>query len=243
MKKINKNKINLESFNNAINGIIYALKTEIKMKFHLIFAISILLFSMIVDISKIEIIIIIIMITLVISLELINTAIENTVDYISPEYSLQAKIIKDISAGAVLISALSSLAVAYLIFYDRIILFLYFNLDNFFKLFGRIGHVSVIIIFSVTILVIALKTYFNKGSALEGGMPSGHSAISFSILAIVFFLSRDIKLYILSTILAILVAQSRVKTKVHTVLEVVMGGILGFVVSTIILLIFYKLGK
>mgnify|MGYP006345401227 FL=1 len=49
-----------------------------------------------------------------------NTAIEKTVDLVTTEYSPLAKIAKDVAAGAVLVSALNSIMVAYLVFFDRL---------------------------------------------------------------------------------------------------------------------------
>lgn len=235
-----KKKFGVNTFNNAINGIIYTIKSETNMKIHLFCAILVLILSLITDISKLEIILIILLISIVISLELVNTAIEKIVDVISPEYSEIARIIKDIAAGAVLVVSLASIAIAYLIFYDRL-LKVYFNADNFLKIVGRIGHISIIIITIIIIIVISLKAYFNKGSALEGGMPSGHSAIAFSLFTIIYFLSKNPRINIISFILALLVSQSRIKSKIHTFLEVFIGGIIGFLITFIILSILYNL--
>ncbi|WP_064579845.1 diacylglycerol kinase [Streptobacillus moniliformis] len=231
----------IDSFNNAINGILHAIKSEIHMKIHMFFAIMVLILSLIIDISKFEIMLVIIMITLVIFSEMLNTALEKIVDLVSPEYSEVAKIVKDVSAGAVLVSAIGSVCVGYLIFYDRLIA-LYFNGDNFFKLVGRIGNVTMIIITLVSLSVILIKAYLRKGTSLEGGMPSGHSSIAFAMFAIVMFLTSDARIIILVLLMALLVAQSRVKSKIHTLNEVIVGAILGFSISFLILEILYKFG-
>ncbi|WP_156298942.1 diacylglycerol kinase [Streptobacillus canis] len=237
----NKKQSQIESFNNAINGILHAIKNEFHMKIHIFFAIMVLILSLIIDISKFEIMLIIIMITLVIFAELINTALEKIVDLVSPEYSEVAKIVKDVSAGAVLVNAIGSLCVGYLVFYDRLIA-LYFNGDNFFKLVGRIGNVTMIILTLVSLAVILIKSYLKKGTSLEGGMPSGHSSIAFAMFAIVLFLTSNPRIITLVFLMAILVAQSRVKSKIHTVEEVVVGAILGFGISFLILELLYKFG-
>lgn len=232
----------IESFNNAINGILYSIKNEFHMKIHIFFALIVLILSLIIDVSKYEIMLLIVMITLVIFSELLNTAIEKIVDIVSPNYNEIAKIVKDVSAGAVLVNAIGSICVGYLVFYDRLIN-LYFSGDNFFKLVGRIGNVTLIILTIVSILVILLKAYFQKGSALEGGMPSGHAAIAFSIFALILFLTKNPRIYTLVFIMALLVAQSRVKSKIHTFNEVLIGSILGFSVSFLILEILYRYGN
>lgn len=237
----NNDKSEIESFNNAINGIIYTIKNEFHMKIHIFIAIFVLILSLIIDITKFEVMLIILMITLVIFSELINTAFEKLVDLVSPEYSDLAKIIKDISAGAVLVNSIGALSIGYLIFYDRLIKE-FFNGDNFFKLVGRMGNVTLIILSVVSITVISLKAYFKKGSSLEGGMPSGHSAIAFSLFSIVLFLTSNPRIYTLFFIMCLLVAQSRIKSKIHTLSEVIVGGIIGFTISFLILEILYKFG-
>ncbi|WP_196759493.1 diacylglycerol kinase, partial [Streptobacillus moniliformis] len=75
---------------------------------------------------------------------------EKIVDVVSPEYSEVEKSVKEVSAGAVVVSAIGYVCVGYLTFYDRLIA-LYFNGDNFFKLVGRIGNVTMIIITLVSL--------------------------------------------------------------------------------------------
>lgn len=239
MKKKN-NVLKIESFNNAINGIIHSIKNEVHMKIHIFFAIIILILSLLIDISKYEIMLIIVMITLVIFSELINTSIEKIVDITSPKYSEIARIAKDVAAGAVLVNTMGAIGVGYLIFYDRLI-FIYFNGDNFFKLVGRIGNVTLIILAIIILIVISLKAYFRTGTALEGGMPSGHAAIAFSIFTIIYFISKNPRINALVFIMALLVSQSRIKAKIHSFKEVLVGSIIGIVITFIILeiLVYY----
>lgn len=116
MKK-EKNIIN--SFKYAFEGIFTALKTEKNMKIHVLIMILVIVMGTIFKINKIEWIICIIMFGFVISLELINTAIESTVDLITQEKHPKAKIAKDVSAGAVLISAITSVIVGLIIFVPK----------------------------------------------------------------------------------------------------------------------------
>ena len=118
-----KNKKRLiNSFKYAFTGIKTAFKTEQNMKIHLIILILVIIFGIILKISKAEWIICIILIGFVISLELINTAIENTVDLITIENNPKAKIAKDTAAGAVLISAITAAIIGLIIFIPKIIL-------------------------------------------------------------------------------------------------------------------------
>lgn len=117
MKK-EKNIIN--SFKYAFEGIFTSLKTEKNMKVHFIIMILVIILGIILKISKIEWIICIILFGFVISLELINTAIENTVDLITTEINPKAKIAKDVSAGAVLVAAITAVIVGLIIFVPKI---------------------------------------------------------------------------------------------------------------------------
>lgn len=117
--KMNKEKNILKSFKYAFEGILEGLKTERNMKIHFSIMILVIIFGIMLKISKSEWIICIILFGLVISLELVNTAIENTVDLIIQEKHPKAKLAKDAAAGAVLISAISSAIIGLIIFIPK----------------------------------------------------------------------------------------------------------------------------
>ncbi|SHJ80796.1 Diacylglycerol kinase [Caminicella sporogenes DSM 14501] len=110
----------LESFKYAIEGIIYTFKTQRNMRIHVVIAFLVIFFSFFLKLSKTEMILMFFTISLVIVAEMINTAIEATIDLITDKYHELAKIAKNVAAGAVLISAVNSMVVAYIIFYDKI---------------------------------------------------------------------------------------------------------------------------
>ena len=115
MKKI------IKSFKYAFEGIFTGIKEEQNIKKHIAIMILVIIFGIILKISKIEWIICIALFGLVISMEMINTAIENTVDLITKEKNEQAKIAKDVAAGAVLVSAIASAIIGLMIFLPRIL--------------------------------------------------------------------------------------------------------------------------
>jgi len=115
-----KNKRIQDSFINAIDGVIRAIRTERNMKIHVVSAVCVLLLCLYYKITKTEFLIICLTITFVIVCELINTAVEALVDIIVDVYHPKAKKIKDVAAGAVFMSAMMSLVVGYVIFFDRI---------------------------------------------------------------------------------------------------------------------------
>ncbi len=114
----------VKSFKYAINGIISAFKSERNMKIHFIFMILVVILGIILKMKVTEWIILIILFMAVIGSELFNTAIEITVDLAMPKYNEKAKIAKDISAGAVLFTAIGSLIIGLILFLPKIINFI-----------------------------------------------------------------------------------------------------------------------
>lgn len=111
----------LKSFKYAFNGIIMALKSEFNLRFHFIATIFVIILGFLCKIDKYEWFICLILIGIVISSELFNTAIEKTIDIISPEYNKKAKFVKDVSSGAVLILAFISFLIGLIIFIPKMI--------------------------------------------------------------------------------------------------------------------------
>lgn len=104
------------SFKYAFSGIYAALKEEPNLKFHFLAGLLVNAFGFILQISKTDWIMIIFLIGFVITLELTNTAIEAVVDAFTEKEHPGAKLAKDISAGAVLIAAVTSAILGILIF-------------------------------------------------------------------------------------------------------------------------------
>lgn len=229
-----KIKKSVDSFNYAIEGIIYAIRTQRNMKIHLIAAASILIVSLFFDLSKVEMLILFITMTLVVVLELINTAIEAAIDVTANYYHPLAKIAKNVSAGAVLISAINALAVGYLLFFDKLE-----PITNTVLLKIKQSNTTVVFIclLIVTIVTVAIKAIYGEGTPLKGGMPSGHSALSFGAATAISLLTKELLIVALCYFLALLVAQSRVEAKVHTVYQTIIGAIYG----TLITLLIFKL--
>ncbi len=116
-----KNKKLINSFKYAFKGIGSSLKSERNMKIHFAMMVLVIIAGILLNISMWEWIICFILFGLVISLEMVNTAIEIVVDMVSPEYNLKAGHVKDIAAGAVLVNAIVAFIVGLLIFLPKII--------------------------------------------------------------------------------------------------------------------------
>lgn len=236
LKRIFKNRTFIQSFNNAVNGLKYAFRNEKNLRIHSAAAILVLLFSLFVDLSKTELLIVIFSISLVIIAELINTAIEVVVNVIIKVYHPKAKIIKDVAAGAVLVSALNSLIVAYILFIDRMGTGLGAIKD---RLKNYPPNIILIAVLLTVFLVIIVKLFYNRGTPFHGGLPSGHTAVAFAITTAITLWITNTTVSLLCVVLALLVAQSRVEGKIHSIFEVFAGAILGITVTLFIFKIIF----
>lgn len=116
-----KTKKLINSFKYALQGFASSFRTERNMKIHVVATILVIILGIYLKLNLIEWSIITIAIVIVISAELFNTAIETIVDMVSPQKNEKAKLAKDISAGAVLILAIGSAIVGFIIFLPKII--------------------------------------------------------------------------------------------------------------------------
>ena len=105
-----------ESFRYALEGIVYCINTQKNMRIHLAIAMITIMAGLALKISRLEFIIIIMVISVVFVCEIINTAVEKAIDATTHEYNPIAKIAKDVAAGAVLVAAINSIIVGLLIF-------------------------------------------------------------------------------------------------------------------------------
>lgn len=110
------------SFKFALQGISHSVNENQNIKIHLIFAIFVLIFALLLGLTRYEFFGIGVLITLVISAEMINSAIEEVVNLLVNEHRKEAKIAKDVSAGMVLLVSIFALVVGFFIFIPHIIL-------------------------------------------------------------------------------------------------------------------------
>jgi diacylglycerol kinase (ATP) len=221
----------VESFNSAIEGFFYVIKTQKNMKFHFLAAVSILLIAIYLHIPLIQILILCGTISLVLIMEMINTALEHTIDMVMETFHPLARIIKDVMAGSVLLSAINAFIIGYLIFQKRLGLDLGVGV---LKVRQSPWHMTFIAVIFVMAIVVTLKALFHKGTPLRGGMPSGHAAFVFVAWTIIVFLSANSLIIILTLIMAILVSRSRIQNQIHSIWEVVAGSALGILLTTLV---------
>ena len=207
------------------------LKTQRNMRIHFLFGVIIFLMGIIFDFSRIELVCLGTVITLVLFAEMLNTAVEHTIDLISDSFNPLARIIKDVTAGAVLLTAVAAAIIGYLLFSKHITF-------SFVRAVSRIKnspvHITLISLIIVLTLVMVGKLIFQKGTPMRGGMPSGHSALAFSIWTIILFLTSNPLIIILSLMMAVGIARSRLIQRIHTFWEIAAGSLLGFFVTLLI---------
>jgi diacylglycerol kinase (ATP) len=108
------------SFKYAFRGILDALKSETNLKIHFIISIVVILLAIYLEFSALEFTVLFLTISLVIILEFINTVVEKLSDIVHPDKSEKVRIVKDISAGAVLIGAVASIIIGVFLFLPKL---------------------------------------------------------------------------------------------------------------------------
>ena len=230
----------LKSFNFAFDGVVYTLRHERNMWVHFGIAALVLVAALFFGLSRLDVVALLVAISFVIIAEMFNTAVEYVVDLVTDEEDPRARIAKDVSAGAVLVAAVNAIAVAYLVFYDKVTSVPYTVLS---RLRGSPIDVMVLALVLVILAAVAVKALTGRGTAFRGGLPSVHAAIAFAgWVAVTFVAANTVYALPISAIvlfLALLVAQSRVQAGIHTVLEVGVGAMLGIVITVVIFRLWY----
>jgi diacylglycerol kinase (ATP) len=228
-----------QSFNFAAEGIVHAVRTQRNLWIHFAIAMAVLVAAIGFGATKLELAVLLRAITFVLVAELVNTAVEATVDVASTSCDPMAKIAKDIAAGAVLIAALNAVAVGYLVFSGEVAT----RSSPFLtRLSDAPAELTLVALAVTVLLVIAVKAYTGRGTPLRGGLPSGHAAVAFAgWMAVTLLLEDSPQRFLISSvtfIMALLVAQTRVESGVHSASEVASGAVLGALVTLLLFQVF-----
>lgn len=225
----------LWSFNFAIEGMVYALRTQRNMRLHALAAVIVLTAGVLLGVQRWEMVAILLTIAFVFVTELANTAVEATVDMMVDTYDPMAKVAKDVAAAAVLVASLNAVAVGYLLFFDRAAR----SLENGFTIVRQAPiHLTVIALALIGMAVILMKAITRSNNFLHGGWPSGHTALAVGGAAAIGYTTDSAKAFILALFIAGLVAQSRVESDIHTIPQVALGAAVGMVVSVLVFQLF-----
>ncbi|MGH7708125.1 MAG: diacylglycerol kinase [Vulcanimicrobiaceae bacterium] len=223
VKRANDNRL-LRSFHHAFEGILYTTLTQPNMRFHLAAGAFVLFATLYLRLERFYVAIIVILIALVLAFELINTAVEAIVDLMTLAHHPLAKVAKDTAAGAVLIVALAAVVVGYLVFYEGVTA----GGNRVLTAVAMVpAHLVFVALAVVAIATIFAKAFVRRGSPLQGGAVSGHAALAFAAATLIGLLAGNPLVALLAFFVALLVAQSRVEGGIHSLSEVVLGGILG----------------
>ena len=223
------------SLNCAIEGVLWAARTQRHMLVHLLAAVAVLLIALVLHLTLLEFALLSLAIILVLFAELMNTALEVVVDLVSPEYHELARRAKDVAAGAVLVASVGAVIMGYLALSRFFLPPTAPESHEFLRTTGNLAMVAVVL---VVLLVVLLKSRFGHGTPLHGGMPSGHAGVACSVATSGGFAARALPVLLLAWLLALLVAQSRVLLGVHNYVEVIAGGLLGALVTLAVHLTF-----
>lgn len=230
-----RNRRLLDSFGFALSGLKYCIKTQRNMRIHSVAAIAVIIISLFSKLNRTDIIMLAFAISLVLICEMINTAIEKAIDLYTDQYHPLAKISKDVAAGAVFLAALNALVIGYLVFFNRAITTTEVIIS---KIIKSELHITTLTIIGTLILVVLIKMRFATKNVLQGGMPSGHAAVAFSLVTAAAILSENMLVSFFAFLLGLLVVQSRVESKIHSIIEVILGAALGVLVTLLIYNIF-----
>ncbi len=219
----------LEACENAFNGIIYAVTTQTNIKKQLLIAVIVMIVSLFFDLNKAEFLCLMFTVVLVIIAEMINTAIETVVDLYTDLYHPKAKIAKDVGAGAVVLSAINALIVAYFLFFEKISTIGTKLIDEIAKSPIHLAFVALII---TIIAIVALKSAIttSKNKSINNFKPSGQSAIAFAIATIIWLSTRNVVIFTLALVLAIIICINRYENKQRTKTEIFTGALVGILV-------------
>ena len=146
----------LKSFGYAIRGFVGAVCDEGHLRFHLVAAVYVLVFSLFYHFSAAQTAALVVLIASVIAAELFNTALENVCDAITKEQNEYIKRAKDISAGAVLVLSVAAVIVAVIFFWDIEVI------KSIFAYFAANIHMLIILIISAVLAT--LFVIFGFGS-------------------------------------------------------------------------------
>lgn len=222
----------MESANNAIHGVVISFKNERSLRIHFLAAVLVLLTGLWLQISRLNLVLLLLAITFIIMAELMNTSIEVLINAFVNKEDPNAKHAKDAAAGGVLIAVVGAVSIGYLVFFDKIRFYAPTIVD---RLKMNPVHVTVIALIIVMLLSIVLKTFSKHGAPLRGGMPSGHAALAFATATVIFWFAKNLLIVSSAFLLAAIVAHSRVETKAHGWWEVTLGGLLGFLTMLAVL--------
>lgn len=233
------NKNFIQACSNAVNGIVYCATTQTNIRKQLILGTIVMILSLFYNFTTSEFLCLTFAVFFVIFAEMQNTAIETLVDLLVDVYHPKAKIAKDIGAGAVVLTAINAIIVAYFLFFRETEIVQMSN-SIFNQMLSSPTHLAFVGIILTVIAVVTVKAAV-KGAKMKPGIqavfnPSGQSAVAFAILTAIWMNSNNPIIFCLSLVLSLLVVGNRLNDK-KTFAEILFGAFMG----TLIVILVYGL--
>lgn len=227
----------LRSFGYAWEGLTFCFATQRHMRVHFAIMTLVLIAAWGLRVPQDQLLHLLAAMAIVLVTEMINTAIEYAIDLSTDRYDSRAKVAKDVAAGAVLLAAVYSSIVFLMVFgtnpqLARVLL----HLPHQEFAIPQVGVVQLVVLglMLLGITITWVKKATRRGTLWRGGMISGHAAFGFLIATVIAIATRDLGITSLALALALLVAQSRIQARIHTPIEVLIGGIMGVAVAFIL---------
>ncbi|MFH1395515.1 MAG: diacylglycerol kinase [Candidatus Omnitrophota bacterium] len=221
----------MRSVSAALEGVVHTLQAERNMRLHFLIGFLAIIAGIYFSLNAIELMLLCFAVTFVLVCEMFNTAIEYSTDLISEKYHPVAKIIKDIAAGAVFVSSVNAAVVGYILLYKRMQGCVG---KSFFIIKQSSWHITFIVLLVVVGLVLLIKIIRKEKDLLRGGMPSGHSAIAFAVWVVVSLVTGNTMVSLLVFVMAVLIAKSRMAMGIHSLGQVIVGSVIGVLVTLMI---------
>ncbi|MFS1513519.1 diacylglycerol kinase [Chengkuizengella sp. SCS-71B] len=219
----------LHSFKYAYEGLIYAYSTQKNMRFHFFAAIIVLFLALFFELSQVQILFVYVVTCLVIVMELINTAIEKTIDLTVKEMHPMAKIAKDVAAAAVLVSAVFAIIVGIVVFYNPVLFWLN---DQLVKT-NEISSETILVVLGLVFLctIVIQETIFSKNKTTQINLIS---ALNSSILTLIVLSDADFIHILLTCFISLLVVSILLSQKGVMIRSILYGAILGIILPLFI---------
>ena len=223
----------LRSFRFAWEGLSFVFNTQRHMRVHVTTMTLVLIAALGLHVNTYELLHLLSAFALVLVTEMLNTAIEQTIDLTVKGYDPRAKVAKDVAAGAVMVATAYAVAVGTLGIATSET---FWNVVWNSRRLPPQPHFGVLQATLIGAILLAvsitwLKRRTGRGSFWRGGIVSGHTALGFMIATSLTIVTRNASVACLALALALLVSQSRIQARIHSPLEVVLGAILGVIVG------------
>ena len=201
------------------------------MRFHVFAAAVVLALSVAVGASRLELAVLVLVMMVVFVTEMLNTALEFAVDLVTEEYHPLAKLSKDVSAGAVLVSSAGAVVVGGLILLDDLAPLLSGSL-------GTVQRAPLSLTLGA-LGVVALVALLGKAASSSrpslGAPPSVHAAVAFAGCVAASSVAAEGRyggvVAVVSVLMALLVCQSRVESGAQNLYGVTVGAVIGTLVA------------